>query len=195
MPKTVPNGFTLIELLVVIAIMAIVGAFTIANYRSFGEDQDLKSASLDIQSIFRTAQTNATTNLKCSGNPARVWRINFENTSGKKTAKVFCQFAGGEPGVEYDKKEYSFKENITLEKVCGGTSCTSSSCISTIPTTEWAVIRFAPVSAAISFRVFYSSGGGNSCFDNAQSMTILLRNSKTTHEKSVVIDKGGRIYE
>jgi len=58
------RGFTLIELMIVISIMALLGAFTIANYRSFGEDKDLEKvpsvrASL---SLYEVAQSYAQLN-------------------------------------------------------------------------------------------------------------------------------------
>lgn len=79
--KIMFKGFTLIELLVVIAIMAIVGTFSVANFRSFGEDKELANAALDIQSILRTAQTNASANVKCpNGFTPKNWLVNFINS-------------------------------------------------------------------------------------------------------------------
>lgn len=76
--KIMTKGFTLIELLVVISIMAIVGTFTVANFRSFGEDKELANAALDIQSLLRTAQTNASANVKCpNGFTPKNWLVNF----------------------------------------------------------------------------------------------------------------------
>ncbi|MDO8573978.1 MAG: type II secretion system protein [Candidatus Daviesbacteria bacterium] len=72
------SGFTLVELLVVIAIMAIVGAYALSNYSRFGEDQKLKGAVLDIVSLLRQAQTNAATNVVCTGG---TWQVEFLNTT------------------------------------------------------------------------------------------------------------------
>lgn len=77
MRKTVPNGFTLIELLVVIAIMAVVGTFTLANFSDFGKDKELQNAALDIQSLLRTAQTNALASVKCGNDTASNWFVEF----------------------------------------------------------------------------------------------------------------------
>lgn len=78
MKKTVPNAFTLVELLVVITIMAIIGTFTVANFGSFGKDKELQNAALDVQSLLRTAQTNASANVKCPNDiPSKKWLVNF----------------------------------------------------------------------------------------------------------------------
>lgn len=75
--KIILKGFTLIELLVVIAIMAVVGTFTLANFSDFGKDKELQNAALDIQSLLRTAQTNALASVKCNGNSAENWFVEF----------------------------------------------------------------------------------------------------------------------
>lgn len=188
-------GFTLIELLVVIAIMAIVGTFAIANYRSFGEDQDLKSAALDIQSLLRIAQTNATTGLKCSGNPATTWKVNFFEDSGQKKVETACQYQGNNNW--FDSKIYSFKENINLLKICGDSSCTCQNDVSSDKRLE---IWFSPVSGSMiyySFDVMCGFGmceGPSSCFKNAPNISANLKNTKTDSTKQVIIDKGGRVY-
>ena len=85
------SGFTLVELLVVITIMAITGVFAFANFGSFGEDQKLKSAVQDVQSLIRQAQSNASTNTKCSTGYSATWQVNFENAT---TVKLECRESG-----------------------------------------------------------------------------------------------------
>lgn len=89
------RGFTLIELLVVIAIMSITGIYTIANYRSFGEDQNLKSAALEIQSLLRLAQSNSTSNLKCQDKPTTNWLVTFASAT---SLDLNCQNSTGTIG-------------------------------------------------------------------------------------------------
>ena len=170
MGKAVPNAFTLIELLVVIAIMAVVGVYTLANYRSFGEDQNLKNAVLDVQSMFRAAQTNATANVKCNTGYSATWQVEFVDT---KTINLKCQ----ESGTSFTKKTLTLGSNIAINSVSGTPSV---SC----PTGVSFTLTFAPLSGKINF-VGYA---------NCTVVTIILTNSKTTNTKSLVIEKGGRIY-
>lgn len=83
--KKTASGFTLVELLVVITIMAIVGAYAFSNFGSFGEDQKLKSATQDIQSLLRQAQTNASTGVQCSNGS---WQVEF--AADNKTINLKC---------------------------------------------------------------------------------------------------------
>lgn len=191
------SGFTLIELLVVIAIMAIVGTFAVANYRSFGQDKDLESTALDIQSLVRTAQTNATTSLKCSGNSATIWKANFYEDSATSQRKVetACQYQGDNNW--FNSKIYSFKENINLIKICGDSSCTCENNLSGDKRLE---ILLSSVSGSIyykSFDVMCGLGvceGPSSCFKNAPNISVNLKNTKTNSPKQVIIEKGGRVY-
>lgn len=166
-------GFTLIELLVVIAIMAIVGVFTLANYRSFGEDQNLKNAVLDIQSQLRTAQTNATANAICNTQFGATWQVEFTDT---KTTKLKCQEPSPTPlPTPIPKKTLTLGANIEIQSVSG----TGSNCPTALPFT----ISFAPLNGKITLE-------RASC----TSLTLTLRNTKTVSAKSFIIEQGGRIY-
>lgn len=161
-------GFTLVELLVVIAIMAIIGAYTLANYRPFGEDQSLKSAVLDIQSILRQAQAGATTNAICNTQSSATWQVEFANTT---TINLKCQ----ESAVLFQKKLLSLDTtNITITSF----SWTGSSCPIDLP-----IVKFILLSGKIDF--------GNA---NCTTLTITLKNNKTQNTKTLTIEQGGRIY-
>lgn len=174
MPKTVPDGFTLIELLVVIAIMALIGAFSISNYRTFGEDQKLKNSSLDIQNILRSAQTSATTNAICNTLSGATWKVEFADAT---TINLKCQ-EGVYPAVL--KKTLNLGTNIIIQTV----TWTGSGCPSAIP----------PFAA---FSVFPTLLSGRMDFGNPNctSFTIALQNTKTSSFKSLTVEQGGRIYE
>lgn len=113
MKKSVPNAFTLVELLVVIAIMGMIGTFVLANYRSFGEDQKLKNASLDIQSLLRQAQTNATANVKCDTNSGALWQVEYADN---RTINLKCQEL---PASSILKKTLPLGANIEIQSICG----------------------------------------------------------------------------
>lgn len=175
------RGFTLIELLVVISIMAIIGVFTLANYGDFGEDQNLKSAVLDMQSQLRTAQANATTNLKCNTQSNAVWQVVYTNTP---TVNLNCQelpLPSPTPAPT-SKKSWQFGTNIQIQAVSGKCGIVSdcSNCPSVLPFT----ISFDPLNGKVSL------GSDARC----TSLTITLINNNTTSTKALIIEQGGRIY-
>lgn len=165
------KGFTLVELLVVIAIMAIIGAFALVNYGSFGEDQNLKNAVLDLQSLFRTAQTNATTNVICSTQYYALWQIYASATS----FYLGCQEPSGFQDLKKTLKINAQDANIKIDSVSGtGASCpTSASSL---------LIKFAPVKGSVDLGA------------NCTLVLIKLKNTKTSSTKSLTIEQGGRIY-
>lgn len=166
MGKTVPNAFTLVELLVVIAIMGIIGTFSLANYRSFGEDQKLKNASLDIQSLLRQAQSSATTNTKCGDLFDAKWQVEFASST---TVNLKCQ---GPPPVTVATLIKSLTwANITISVSGTGISCPL------FPT-----VSFSPVSGKLNL---------DGC---VSPLTVTLTNTKET-VKFFKIEQGGRIYE
>lgn len=158
------RGFTLIELLVVIAIMAVIGIYTLSNYSSFGEDQNLKNAALDIINMAREAQANSTSNLKCVSEYGNIWTLTFPDD---KTFQLKCS------ETATPRKETSLPVNIT-QLVLGNNSlkCPSP-----------AVVNFAPLTGKIDL-------GDKDCTE----LTITLTNSKTGSTKVVKIENGGKIY-
>lgn len=178
------SGFTLVELLVVITIMAIIGTVTLVNYGDFGEDQNLKSAVLDVQSQLRAAQTNATTNLKCNTQSNAVWQVEYNNAT---TINLKCQ----EPEASsIIKKTLTLGANVAIQSVSGsGSSC---------PTAPLFTINFDPLNGEIKFR---DNTGAEAT--NCISLTITLRNNKISTDctganlvkcKQITIERGGRIY-
>lgn len=171
--KAAPNAFTLIELLVVIAIMAVVGMIVLANYKSFGEDQNLKSAVLDIQSQLRNAQTSATANAKCNTLSGATWQVEFADTT---TINLKCQEPSPVPlPAPITKKTLTLDTNIEVQSISGfGSSC---------PIAPPFTISFAPLSGKIDL------GGANCVW-----LTVTLINNKTGSTKPLRIEQGGRIY-
>ncbi len=179
MGKTVPNAFTLIELLVVITVMAITGIFTLANYRFFGEDQNLKNAALDIQSFLRLAQTNATSGIKCQGQGQLGWLVAYTGNTG------FDLKCRNSAGISSSVKTLSLaggSNNISIDSVKAGES------VCPVNTT----FTFAPLTGIMSSSCGLSPGS---------LITITLKNSKISSNcsdlskcKTVLIERGGRIY-
>lgn len=158
------RGFTLVELLVVIAIMGLVGMYVLSNYGSFGEDQKLKNAALDVASLLKTAQTNATANVKCNSQFGATWKVEFTNST---TLNLKCSLSSDS------------QKTLSLDKIA--TTITQSTTGSNCPTPPFA--SFEPLSGLVSF-------GDSRC----TSLTITLTNTKATAPKSLTIEQGGRIY-
>lgn len=177
--KKSAHGFTLIELLVVIAIMGIVGTFALANYRNFGADQNLKNASLDIQSLLRQAQTNATANVFCStGSGGARWEITF-GTAIATNVSMNCQHSL--PSVTPTpiiKKTLVMPADIQIQGL------TAANCPAP------ATISFVPVTGKVEF---LNSAG--QVVTNCVSLIVTLQDTKTQSTKSFYIEQGGSIHE
>src|SRR3989338_5297601 len=173
------RGFTLMELLVVVAIISIIGVYALSNYKSFGEDQNLKNSVLDIQSKLRTAQANATSNTKCDTQYNATWEVGFENDNA---VNLNCREL---PDNIYTKKTINLG-NIILTSVRGEPD---ASCP---PETAFSVI-FNPLSGNINFKDDNPGGG---ILDGCSKITLTLENTKTIPpiQKKLIIEKGGRIY-
>lgn len=173
---SLPKGFTLVELLVVVAIMALIGIVTLANYKSFGEDQILKQGILDIQSRFRNAQASSTSNYKCGSEFSAVWQVEFTSTTN---INLKCKEPSGSVITKYTPP---LDPNLVINSISGiGAGCTISSPPFSSP---FPTVNFAPLTGLISF--------GEA---NCTSLTITLRNTKTSATKSLTIEKGGKINE
>jgi prepilin-type N-terminal cleavage/methylation domain-containing protein len=170
------NGFTLIELLVAIAIMAIVGVISLANYSSFGEDQKLKNGSLDIQSLYKIAQTNTSSNTVCSGSNGAKWIVKFSSLT---SLDLVCQPSGG---VESSSvKNLNLATNsLTITSI---KSTSDANCTATLP----ARVSYDAITAKINF----SDNTQQACISSATSLTVNLQNTKNSNTTTVVINKGG----
>lgn len=179
MPKTVPNAFTLVELLVVIAIMAIIGAYTLSNYASFGEDQKLKNAVLDVVSLLRQAQTNATAKAICQNKDTDAsWYIAILGGSGLvPVINLSCE----EPsGLTVSKRRLNLSSDIQVSAISGN----HGSC----PTVPGSVqVLFASANGQAKFRK-----SGNISVD-CTLLTVTLRNKKGSTQE-LKIEQGGRVY-
>lgn len=175
MRKSAFRGFTLVEMLVVIAVMALIGTFTLANFRTFGEDQSLKQGVLDIQSQLRSAQTNATANYKCNTGYGATWQVEFASST---VVNLKCQ----EPSASsFLKKAKTLDANLVIDSILGvGSSCPPAPpFVPPLPT-----VNFSPLTGEISL-------GGANC----TKLTITLKNIRSQATKSLTIEKGGKINE
>ncbi|MCL4366053.1 type II secretion system GspH family protein [Patescibacteria group bacterium] len=165
--KQAARGFTLIELLVVVAAMSLIGVYTFANYKSFGDDQNFKNATSDIQGILRSAQTSASTNTKCSTQYGATWQVIYTDA---KTLNLQCKESGA--------ASFTAKKTLTL-----GTNITVSASGNNISCPVPSVVTFTPVSGTIDL-------GAANC----TRVTFTLSSTKVNGTKTVVVEQKGGIY-
>lgn len=173
MPEPAHKGFTLIELLVVIAIMAVIGAYTIINYRSFGDEQKLKSSASDVSSLLRTAQSNSTTGVKCQNQPALSWFVEIPDSS---TLHLKCTNEGG---TSTPVKTLTLSGIIQIEGIThSATPCTFPA----VPPTSFTFARL------------YGTITSN-CGSAGETITATLKSDKVgaTIKSKVKIEPGGTV--
>ncbi len=161
-------GFTLVELLIAVTIIALLSTYALSNYSSFGEDQKLKNAALDIQSLLRQAQANSTSNLKCQNAANLGWLVEFTSST---SLNLKCKNSVGTQQIK--SLPLPASGNITMSVPArGGTNC------------SWPTeIEFAPL-----YGTMISTCGSG-------IITITVNNSKLSGvTKSFIIEPGGRIY-
>lgn len=182
MQKTA-QGFTLIELLVVIAIMAVVTVFTLANFRSFGEDQNLKSAILDVASLLREAQADASTNTKCGNRFGATWQVEFTDT---QTLNLKCSLdTSSQKAVQLNRNSSGIRiSNMSL--VCPGWRLDG-------------ITRFAITFDALSAQTKLSYPQPDGTWTSTTGCTTRITLTTLVHNssvyKSLTIEPGGRLYE
>lgn len=183
--KKAAAGFTLVELLVVITIMAITGVFAFANFGSFGEEQKLKNAALDIQSLLRTAQTNAVTNVICNTQGAANWQVEFLD---KKTIKLWCKETSDSASTL--KKTLSLETNIEIE--LAASSLAANEPVTVCPKSA-PILTFSPLNNKIDLGGKDLKEASISKF-SCDKLIFKLTNTKTSSTKDLIIERGGRVY-
>lgn len=182
----VQKGFTFVELLVVISIMAVMAVVSFARFATLKEEQTLKVAVNQLQSFVRTAQTNATTGVKCSNVSTDVsgtWFVEFRDS---KNVDLGCYIL--EPDSPTLKKTLTFENNQpSLDSITGITG--SNNCSTSFP---GFVIRvsFAPLNGKITF-TDKNPAASSSCLDENSDLSINLK--KASNIKSLIISRGGSI--
>lgn len=182
-PKIMKNAFTLIELLVVITILAIVGVVSFANFGNLKQDQDLKSAASDLQSLARLAQSNAASRLKCGSDTVSGANWILEFKSDQKTISLSCQVLTSPPPIPTPtpifERNLILLNNITIDSVNG---------CSDVPSSNPLTITYSPLHGNVTFD---DASHVPPCVNNP-TLPIVLKDSDG-QTKTVIINKGGSV--
>ncbi len=177
------KGFTLIELLVVISIMGILAIVSFVNLGPLREDQGLKAAANELQSLIRVAQTNAGSSVKCTPTTSGTsWSLDFSPTS------VVLDCPGGSP------KTLTLTNNVRICAInYSNCSIASDTCSTTNDSFAGIVIpstSFAPLTSQATFTDLRCSAGS---LQSSSTMTITLKKVGGSTLKSVIFSKGGTV--
>lgn len=190
--KREPKGFTLIELLVVITIIAsLVGVFA-PKFITYSKYQDLQGAAANLQTNIRTAQNNASSGLRCTGNTvASSWYLYF---FGSDAYRLETTCAGPAPGAGTPTPTppvstvYKFPAGVSIDFIelnsCPGIDLKNS---------DLKVI-FSNISGVLKFEV---SGANVGCGSSSYAKTLAIRLKSLSdpgNPISVIIEKGGSVY-
>lgn len=157
------RGFTLIEILVVISIMALLAVGSFVYFKDFSARQYTNKAAGEIQSLFRLAQSNATSSTICKKgdgtNDQSKWSLKFFNDH--QTIKLLC-------GQDNTEKRTYILENARFESSRN------------LPVQ----VNYAPGSGVLTFSC------EPDC-NSAQSLTFTL--NPGANQKTLTISKGGAV--
>ena len=186
------RGFTFVELLVTLSIISVLSLIGIAGLGPLQEDKSFKNAALDLQIFLKTAQTDASSQVKCGSNlKVAKYAVVFDSTNA--IASMYCDSANSsDTAVCKDAKSWLLLKQLTLTQVNKNITIDSIKGI-TNPVGD-AVVCFSALSGQITFADNTETGS----FKNSSEITITLKNNKTsTSSKPVIatlnISKGGSI--
>lgn len=173
------RGFTLVELLVVIAIMALLGIVSFSKLPTLKEDRDLKNAANELQSIIRTAQTNATTSVRCAQTGGgSTWSVEYAALS----VNLSC------PGNLI--KTLTFSNNVKICKITYSGCSTTDNCTTSPFSAAGVSTSFAQLGGNITYTDARCSPA---ILQNSANMTITLGRTGSSAIQDVIVSKGGTI--
>lgn len=172
------KGFTLVEILVVLAVVGILSVTGYINYRTFSHEQIIDDAVSSVQSLLRTAQTNATTSLKCKTVGSQQWIIAFKNKSLLELQCIRADNSQLEP-----IKTLNLTNNVELDSISG------VFCSSTFPT-NIITLSFDTLSGKVGF-----FDPGQTCIAALDEIAVVLKHQRTEIPllKTITVGKGGGI--
>lgn len=180
------SGFTLVELMIVIAIISVASIVVLPNIKNIKDEQNLTSAAVEMQTYLRSAQANAASGFgTCSNRQNLGWEVVFTSINNYQI-KSICP---GIPGPKYppDPIETQTKSvelaplSLSISTNDTGANCTFGS----LSSSNVLKITFDNITGTVNFVLPQNA----TCTSSPSQISLLLSPSK-----SVIIEKGGRIY-
>lgn len=178
MPAGRTLGYTIVELLVVIAILALLSVTSAVYYRSLTSDKILLKGIDSVQSLLRTAQSNAASGFSCTTTAgATIWFVQFRSDD-KTKIDLYCVDPGSNSNIN--------RRTLTLENL-QVSSIKGSGCTLTPQFNTPVKVSFAPLFGKVSF------SGGDTCIADSSTLTIILKSAGSNDSKSFTISSGGAV--
>lgn len=171
--KLLRDGFTLIEVLVSIGLIAIVTAVAIPNFRNFSSTQEIDGATSQLINVLKTAQSSATSRIKCPTNNEASTNWSIILTGTIYTLKSQCAGTGGNPTV-YTSPYASTPNSLTTFQMTNN-RCQVGETLTVFFTNQ---------------QVTYQC---NSTAGSLWPIIITLSNTASTSTKQVTVEQGGII--
>lgn len=169
-------GYTLVELLIAIAITSIFSLVGFVSYKNFSDDQIIKKATDEVQTIIRVAQTNGSTGVFCNDLSSLAWSIQFVNNKTDEI-KLYCEIADGT----------IFEKDTLLLKGTDINDIKADGCPSSSYPADSFTIRFRSGATNMEFI------GTQECLKNSPQITIKVKDTKSEVIKNIFVSKGGTV--
>lgn len=169
---TAHRGFSLVEIIVAISIIALLGAIAIPNLRNLSKEQEIDSAALQVLNTLKTAQSSASSRIRCSNDEASdSWTVRL--APGNYSLIAGCQTSGNQTIFT---RVYAPASTATAAAYSGNSNVCSGSTVDIIFSRS---------------QIYYLCSG--SVTPQTGSVNLTLSNSTETLTKVVKIDQGGVI--
>lgn len=180
------KGFTLLELLIVVVMMAVVMVVAVPQFYKFNSNQALQTAAGELQTVVRTAQTNAASGVNCNSpgtTSSSDWHITFSDQKNYKM-EATCNGSG-----TATLKGYSLPANVSISDI------NIEGCVDEQVNFQNYGVVFGNVTTAVTYGIPNPALCTGLALSNARKMTVTLwLDNNHAALKQLFIEKTGAVY-
>lgn len=170
------RGFTLIEILVAIALISTMAVIALPNFRTFGENQDIKNSSLELVRSLRQAQSSATSGTRCSTKPSDNWTVKVRQNGFQIVGNCLDPAVDIPPATPSPEAKNFYTLPDTIEVL--STSCGTGAAGNADIVFKRSTVTFSCLNAAVVSGVTF---------------TMTLKNKSTPDQSMVNVNTAGAI--